>query len=136
MQTTTEAVALCEKFDHPNLGIVFNGYHWYASQEGHLEQRLEAIKPWLMQVNLSGSAMSPLGWGGVATMEPVDRGELDNFAVVAALNRIAYDSRIGILGWDYCGDVYLKLQRCLANMREIDSRLARRSGWGTIEQHR
>ena len=86
MQITSQAVALCQEFDHPNLGIVFNGYHWYASQEGRLEQRLEAIKPWLMQVDLSGSAMSPLGWGGVATMEPVDRGELDNFAVVAALN--------------------------------------------------
>ena len=133
MQITSQAVALCQEFDHPNLGIVFNGYHWYASQEGRLEQRLEAIKPWLMQVDLSGSAMSPLGWGGVATMEPVDRGELDNFAVVAALNRIGYTGRIGILGWDYGGDIYLKLQRCLATMRAIDARLQARLHWAEIE---
>ena len=36
------------------------------------------MRPWLMQVVLSGSALSPLGWGGVAAMEPLDRGELDN----------------------------------------------------------
>ena len=53
-------------------------YHWYASQEGQLDQRLAAMRPWLMQVVLSGSALSPLGWGGVAAMEPLDRGELDN----------------------------------------------------------
>ena len=122
MQITSQAVALCQEFDHPNLGIVFNGYHWYASQEGRLEQRLEAIKPWLMQVDLSGSAMSPLGWG-----------ELDNFAVVAALNRIGYTGRIGILGWDYGGDIYLKLQRCLATMRAIDARLQARPHWAEIE---
>lgn len=135
-QTTVEVQKLCEYFSHPRLGMFFNGYHWYASQEGHLEERLQAIKPWLMQVDLSGSAMSPLGWGGVATMEPVDRGELDNFAVVAALNRIGYDGRIGILGWDYCGDVYLKLQRCLTGMREIDQRLERRPNWANIEPRR
>ena len=74
--------------------------------------------------------MSPLGWGGVATIELLDRGELDNFALVAALNRIGYDGRIGILGWDYGGDVYLKLQRCLTAMREIDRRLERHPNWG------
>lgn len=132
-QTTAQVQRLCEYFNHPRLGMFFNGYHWYASQEGQLEQRLEAIEPWLMQVDLSGSALSPLGWGGVATMEPVDRGELDNFAVVAALNRIGYTGRIGILGWDYGGDIYLKLQRCLATMRAIDERLQTRPHWAEIE---
>lgn len=89
-----------------------------------------------MQVVLSGSTMSPLGWGGVATMEPIDRGELDNFAVVAALNDIGYDGGTGILGWDYCGDVYLKLQRCLTPMHAIDQRLQRHPDWARIEPRR
>lgn len=131
-QTTTEVQKLCEYFNHPQLGMSFNGYHWYAAQEGHLRERLAAIRPWLMQVVLSGSTLSPLGWGGVATMEPVDRGELDNFAVVAALNDIGYDGSIGLLGWDYCGDVYLKLQRCLAAMRAIDQRLQQHTDWARI----
>ncbi|ABL68341.1 hypothetical protein [Paracoccus denitrificans] len=85
-----------------------------------------------MQVVLSGSALSPLGWGGVATMEPVDRGELENFAVVAALDRIGYTGSLGILGWDYCGDVYSKLDRCLAAMRALDRRLQANPGWAEI----
>jgi sugar phosphate isomerase/epimerase len=124
-QTTSQVVALCEHFVHPLLGASFNGYHWYASQEGQLEDRLAAMRPWLMQVVLSGSALSPLGWGGVATMEPLDRGELDNVAVLAALDRVGYTGSLGVLGWDYCGDVYTKLQRCLNTLRGMDQRLQR-----------
>lgn len=127
-QTTSDVVALCEHFAHPLLGASFNGYHWYASQEGQLDQRLAAMRPWLMQVVLSGSALSPLGWGGVATMEPLDRGELDNAAVLAALDRVGYSGSLGVLGWDYCGDVYTKLQRCLATLRGMDQRVQRQAG--------
>ena len=124
-QTTSEVVSLCQHFDHPLLGASFNGYHWYASQEGQLDQCLAAMRPWLMQVVLSGSALSPLGWGGVATMEPLDCGELDNVEVLAALERVGYTGSLGILGWDYCGDVYSKLQRCLSTLRGMDQRLQR-----------
>jgi sugar phosphate isomerase/epimerase len=121
--STSQVIALCEYFGHPRLGASFNGYHWFAGQEGKLEERLAAIRPWLMQVVLSGGALSPLGWGGVATMEPPDRGELDNYTIVAALDRIGYAGSIGLLGWDYGGDVYLKLRRSLIAMRGIDERL-------------
>lgn len=132
-QTTTEVVQICEQFNHSSLGASFNAYHWYASQEGKLEQRLQAMKPWLMQVVTSGSAMSQLGWGGVATMEPVDRGEMDNFALVAALNRIGYSGSIGVLGWDYGGDIYLKLERCLTTLRDIDRRLEAHPTWTNFQ---
>ncbi|TDV50252.1 sugar phosphate isomerase/epimerase [Pseudomonas graminis] len=128
-QTTTQVVEICEHFNHPRLGASFNAYHWYASQEGKLQQRLDAMKPWLMQVVTSGSALSQLGWGGVATMEPVDRGEMDNFALLAALDRIGYTGSIGVLGWDYGGDIYLKLQRCLVTLRDMDRRLEKHVSW-------
>lgn len=133
-QTTSQVIELCEHFNHPRLGASFNGYHWYAIQDGHLEQTLNAIKPWLMQVVLSGSAMSPLGWGGVATMEPMDRGELDNSAVIAALNRTGYTGSIGVLGWDYGGDIYLKLARSLRAIHAIDRRLAKHPAWARPQQ--
>jgi hypothetical protein len=62
-------------------------------------------------------------------MEPVDRGEMDNFAVIDALNRVGYTGSIGVLGWDYGGDIYLKLQRCLSTLRDIDRRLQAHSAW-------
>lgn len=131
-QTTEQVVTICRKFNHPRLGASFNGYHWFASKEGHLEERLKAMQPWLMQVVLSGSSYTPLGWGEVAMMEPVDRGELDNFQVVSALDSLGYSGSIGLLGWDYCGDVYLKLERCLTTMRAIDRRLEAHPGWRPV----
>jgi sugar phosphate isomerase/epimerase len=131
-QTTTQVVQMCEHFSHSALGASFNAYHWYASQEGQLEARLDAMKPWLMQVVTSGSALSQLGWGGVATMEPVDRGEIDNFALIAALDRVGYSGSIGVLGWDYGGDIYLKLERCLTTLRDIERRLERHPAWANF----
>jgi sugar phosphate isomerase/epimerase len=128
-QTTAQVVDICEHFNHPRLGTSFNAYHWYASQEGKLQERLDAMKPWLMQVVTSGTALSQLGWGGVATMEPIDRGEMDNFALLAALDRIGYTGSIGVLGWDYGGDIYLKLQRCLATLRDMGRRLESHLKW-------
>jgi sugar phosphate isomerase/epimerase len=128
-ETSSQVVALCEHFRHPRLGIVFNGYHWYAIREGDLDGRLAAAAPFLKQVNMAGSRHSPLGWGGVATMEPIGSGELDNFAFLGALKRIGYDRRIGFLGWDIGGDVYLKLRRSLAAFRAMEGRLAAHPDW-------
>lgn len=127
--TTHQVASICQQFNHERLGASFNGYHWYASKEGNLEESLATIKPWLMQVVLSGSSMSPLGWGGVAVMEPLDRGEMDNARIIAALDKMGYTGSLGILGWDYCGDVYLKLQRCLNAIRNIEACNARHPSW-------
>lgn len=133
MQTTSEAVALCREFDHPNLGIVFNGYHWYGAQEQHLEQRLDAMWPWVRQVNLAGCRISPLGWGGVATIEPLDEGELDNFVVLGALARRGYTGKIGVLGWESMGgDVYNNLQRSRVAFRAMEQRLSAHPHWAVM----
>ncbi|MFM0311955.1 TIM barrel protein [Paraburkholderia sp. RL17-383-BIF-A] len=133
MQTTSEAVALCREFNHPNLGIVFNGYHWFATQEKALEQRLDAIWPWLRQVNLAGCRLSPLGWGGAATIEPLDEGEMDNFVLLGALDRRGYLGRFGVLGWESMGgDVYGNLQRSHSAFRSMECRLAAHPEWAVM----
>lgn len=133
MQTTTQAVELCQRFDHPNLGIVFNGYHWYANQEQQLEQRLDALLPWLRQVNLAGCRLSPLGWAGAATIEPLDEGEMDNFVLLGALERRGFTGRYGVLGWESMGgDVYGNLQRSQAAFRSMEERYARNPEWSVM----
>lgn len=72
MDRHTVAVRLCQRFGHPRLGIVFTGYHWYALEAGDPVLVLDAVSPWLRQVHLSGSRKSPLGFGGVATIEPLE----------------------------------------------------------------
>jgi sugar phosphate isomerase/epimerase len=134
LQTTTEAVALCEEFNHPNLGIVFHGYHWYANQEKHLEQRLDAVWPWLRNVNIAGSRLSPLGWGGLATIEPLDEGEMDNFVLLGALQRRGFEGRVGVLGWESMGgDVYGNLRRSSAAFRSMEQRLAAHPEWAVLD---
>lgn len=133
MQTTGEAVALCREFNHPKLGIVFNGYHWYATQEKNLEQRLDTVWPWLRQVNLAGCRLSPLGWGGAATIEPLDEGEMDNFVLVGALARRGYTGRFGVLGWESMGgDVYGNLLRSQLAFRSMEQRIAAHPHWAVM----
>lgn len=134
MQTTTEAVALCEEFNHPNLGIVFHGYHWYANQEKNLEQRLDAVWPWLRNVNIAGTRLSPLGWGGLATIEPLDEGEMDNFVLLGALQRRGFEGRVGVLGWESMGgDVYGNLRRSITAFRSMEQRLAAHPQWAVLD---
>jgi sugar phosphate isomerase/epimerase len=133
MQTTTEAVALCREFNHPRLNIVFNGYHWYATEEQALEQRLDAMWPWLKQVNIAGARRSPLGWGGLATIEPLDEGEMDNFVLLGALERRCFDGRFGVLGWESMGgDVYGNLRRSVTAFRSMEQRLAAHPEWAVV----
>ncbi|WP_027350479.1 sugar phosphate isomerase/epimerase family protein [Halotalea alkalilenta] len=135
MQTTSEAVELCRYFDHPRLGIVFNGYHWYATQEGALEQRLDALWPWLRQVNIAGCRMSPLGWGGVATIEPLDEGEMDNFVLLGALSRRGFAGRYGVMGWESMGgDVYGNLVRSMSAFRSMERRLVAHPDWAIMTE--
>ncbi|AIM37020.1 xylose isomerase [Sphingobacterium sp. ML3W] len=133
MQTTSEAVALCEEFNHPQLGIVFNGYHWYATQEKALEERLDAVLPFLKQVNIAGTRLSPLGWGNVATIETLDEGEMDNFVLLGALERKGYQGGYGFLGWEsMSGDVYGNLQRSLKTFRSMEQRLDKHPDWSIM----
>ncbi|PTQ66740.1 sugar phosphate isomerase/epimerase [Pseudomonas sp. GV071] len=133
MQTTSEAAQLCERFNHPRLGIVFNGYHWFAAQEGELEQRLDALWPWLKQVNIAGCRLSPLGWGGAATIEPLDEGEMDNFVLLGALKRRGYTGKVGFLGWESMGgDVHGNLNRSINAFRSMERRLTRNPHWALM----
>jgi hypothetical protein len=135
MQTTTEAIALCREFNHPRLNIVFNGYHWYATEEGALEERLDAMWPWLQHVNIAGTRRSQLGWGGLATIEPLDEGEMDNFVLLGALERRGFTGRVGVLGWQSMGgDVYGNLRRSATAFRSMEQRLAAHPEWALLTE--
>ncbi|MGA9221060.1 MAG: xylose isomerase, partial [Pseudomonas graminis] len=100
-----------------------------------LEQRLDAVWPWLHQVNIAGSRRSPLGWGGLATIEPLDEGEMDNFVLMGALLRRGFDGRVGVLGWESMGgDVYGNLQRSEKAFRSMEHRLAAHPEWAVLNE--
>lgn len=129
LERVEDAVRLCERIDHPNLGLVFCGFHWFAADGKGLFNRLDRARPWLRQVNLCGSRKSPNGVGGKATIEPLDTGEIDHFALLGHLRSIGYTGRIGIQGYSLGGDVFAHLRRSLAAIRDIESRLDLHPRW-------
>lgn len=129
IQLHADAIRLCEQINHPNLGIVFCGFHWYAADGRGLAATLKRALPFLRQVNLSGSRRSPLGWGKAATIEALDVGEMDNFAVIALLNRLGYTGYLGYQGWDENGDAYSKLERSLKALKDMRQRAVEYPHW-------
>jgi sugar phosphate isomerase/epimerase len=127
-----DAVRLCQRLNHPNIGIVFCGYHWYAVDGQDIQATLSLVAPYLRQVNLSGSRRSPLGFGNVATIEPLDAGELDNFALLGQLKKIGYNGLVGYQGWSEGGDAYSKLSRSLKALRDMDRRLDEHPHWAEL----
>ena len=134
LERVEDAVRLCRRLSHPGLGLSFNGYHWYAVDGRNLAGCLAQAGPFLQSANLCGSRRAAQGSAGgpgmPATIEPLDEGELDNFAVLAALDRVEYAGMIGVQGYSVGGDVYAKLRRSLLAFRDMEDRLARHPGWG------
>jgi sugar phosphate isomerase/epimerase len=134
LERTSDALRLCQRISHPRLGAMFCGFHWYAVDRCDVFSLLETATPFLRQVNLCGSRLDPDGLANKATIETIDEGELDNFAILGALRRIGYDGMIGLQGYSIGGDVYSKLQRSIIAFRDMESRLARHPQWAMLRK--
>ncbi len=130
LERIEDGVRLCQKLDHPCLKVVFCGFHWYAVGGKDLTRRIEEAMPYLHCVNMCGTRRG----GNIAgcTIEPLDSGEMDNFALLGLLNRNGYTGRIGFQGYSIGGDVYLYLQRSLAVFRDMEDRLERHPNWDKL----
>lgn len=128
VERVEDGVRLCKRMQHPNLGVVFCGFHWFAADGKDLRGTLKAAAPYLRSANVCGSR-KPGPVGGVATIETLDRGELDNFMVLAALAEAGYRGPVGIQGYNVQGDPYLNLERSLAAYRSMARRLEQHPDW-------
>ncbi len=124
-----DAIRLCEAINHPALGLTFSSLQWYAGDGQNLRSILTRAMPWVRRVNLSGSRRSPLGFFNTATIEPLDSGELDNFAIAAWVARQGYRGYLGYNGWHEGGDPYVKLVRSLHAMKDIQRRISEHPHW-------
>ena len=80
----------------------------------------------LEQVLQSNSNLS------VQEIEPIDSGEMDNFALLGLLDKVGYKGRIGFQGYSIGGDVYHNLRRSILVFREMEERLERHPNWGSL----
>jgi len=133
LERVEDAVRLCGKVNHPNLRAVFCGYHWYAVDGKDLPARLQEAAPWLRSVNLCGSRRFAQPVGGMpASIEPMDTGDLDNFAVLGLLRKIGYAGMVGFQGYSVGGDVYANLKRSMVAFRDMERRLERHPAWAEL----
>jgi sugar phosphate isomerase/epimerase len=119
LEEIPHAVHWCEKLAHPRLRLTFNGYHWFASDSTPHDRALEQAMPHLAAVTLSGSRR---GSGPHPTIEPLDTGELDNFAIVSRLAGLAYRGPIGVQGYSVGGDPAIAVERSVTALRGMLAR--------------
>ena len=135
LERIEDAVRLCEKVGHPNLGMVFTAFHWYAVDGKDLEPKLTSAAPYLCAAALSGHRRTPYARQPV-TVEPIDSGELDQFYVVSILKKIGFDGPVGIQGFSVGGDVYDRLERSIKTFRELEARLEAHPEWAQFREPR
>jgi len=126
------ATRLCRRLAHPHLGMVLPMFHWYAVDGKDLQAKVRAAGDWLRMVNLCGSRRNPPASAMPASIECLDEGELDNFAVLGLLREIGYDGWIGVQGYSNGGDVYAKLRRSLDAYRDMCHRLDAHPHWARL----
>jgi sugar phosphate isomerase/epimerase len=131
LERTADAARLCRALDHPLVGAVFAAFHWYAAGGQDLRGNIASVAPHLISANVCGSRRIT-GWVMPATIEPLDDGELDTFAVLAELNRAGYDGYVGIQGYSAGGDAYAKARRNLAAFRDIERRIEAHPHWAEL----
>lgn len=128
MERIEDALRLARVLEHPRLGVVFCGFHWYAVDGKDLRARLRDAAPWLRSVNLCGTRRLPDA-KVPATIEPLDCGTLDHFALLGMLREINYSEMIGFQGYGMGGDPYANLRRSIQAFREMEARLDRHPAW-------
>jgi sugar phosphate isomerase/epimerase len=131
LERVEDAVRLCEAIQHPRLQLLFPAFHWYAVDNTELQSTLRRAAPYLAGVNVNGSRRVS-GHYFPATIEPLDSGDLDNFAILGALRALRYDGMIGIQGYGVGGDAYDHFRRSINALRDIERRLDRHPDWARL----
>ena len=104
----SESVAFCtdlvKKVDHPRVGFNFNVCHW-LKVEGSKDYRplLRANAAKLFCVTTCGAQIGSQTWTN-GLIQPLDRGDFDNRALLATLREIGYHGPVGIMCYGIPGD--------------------------------
>lgn len=131
LQRIEDAVRLCKHIEHPHLGVTFSAWHWYAADGRDLPGRVALASPYLHRVSLCGVGFNPQSPDQPCSTHPLDRGELDNFALLGLLREHNYAGPIGIDA-QVGGDVYANLRQSLNACRDMLARLDAHPHWAQL----
>ena len=111
-------IDLAKKVNHPQVGYNFNVCHW-LKVEGNRDYRplLKANPDKLFCVTLCGAQIGAKAWTD-GLIQPLDRGDFDNQALLATLREIGYKGPVGVMCYGIPGDAREYLQRSLKTWKK------------------
>jgi len=107
------ALKLVKQVDHPNVGANFNLCHW-LKVDGDKDHRivLRENANRIFAVTINGAQVDAEAWTG-GLIQPLDRGDFDNRALLGLLQEIAYDGPIGLMCYGIPDNTREHLQRSM-----------------------
>ncbi len=92
IRTAEEAKKLCERVDHPRIGVTIDTFHANI-EEREISKAIELLGPYLKHIHASENDRGILG-----------RGHVDFRTIVAALRRTDYDGYLVVEGFGFSPD--------------------------------
>ena len=108
-----DAVRVAKKVDRKNFGAMFNLCHW-LKVDGDKDHRivLRENANRIIAVTINGAQVDAEVWTG-GLIQPLDRGDFDNRALLGLLQEIAYDGPIGLMCYGIPDNTREHLQRSM-----------------------
>jgi acylphosphatase len=107
MEKVGDTVRLAERLKRPDVGVMFNQYHWMATEPGQDPKKaIEAAAPWLSGVTINGSGKS-------ASILPLGEGDYDVAPLLRALISVKYQGLISHQGYGIRGRLAERLESAL-----------------------
>lgn len=118
ISTMPQAMALIEKVDHPNLGVMFNLCHFLRGEpEGDLEAVLEKAGSRLFAVSTCGADLGGQGWGEL--IQRLDQGNFPQQRLFRVLKKLKFSGPVGLQCYNLRGDKRANLQQSIRAWQEI-----------------
>ncbi len=103
MERVGDAVRLAERAARPQVGVVFNQYHWMVAEGGQaLGDTLKSTEPYLRFVTINGSELQP-------SILPLGDGAYDVTPLLQQVAALQFTGSVGLQGYSISGDIAGKL---------------------------
>jgi sugar phosphate isomerase/epimerase len=120
-ETVEDSIRVAEKMNRPNVGSIFNLCHWLRVGGKDYKSVLQKAMPTLFAVSINGAEKSGTNWNQL--IQPLGKGEFDNYALLKAVKEAGYQGPIGLQTYGVPGAPQEHLGQSMKAWREMAKRL-------------